>query len=59
MTPTSKSVFDHVIDVFKGAIGAAVAAAILTFFHYLGVDLVPVLKLAALATGGVLGVKIT
>lgn len=36
MTPQTNPVLSHFLDIIKGAIGAAIAAAIIAFINYLG-----------------------
>lgn len=47
----------HVIDVVKGAAGAALTVAMITFMQYLGAHIPDLVQLLAVTSGGVAGVK--
>lgn len=52
-----KDLIDHIYDVLKGAVSAALVAGLLAFVQYLGGHIPTILQAGAVIGAGVAGVK--
>lgn len=52
-----KELQPHILDLLKGAVGAAVTAAVLALLQYLGTHIPEIVQLISMTAGGMAGVK--
>ncbi len=59
MNGQTKTTVDHFIDVLKGALAAALVAALISFINYLGAHIGAIPTVLSMLVGGVSGVKVS